>query len=46
MNICLATVHANPAFTPLALLYLKAYLVAQRTLAAGDVQILEFTQSD
>lgn len=46
MNICLATVHSNPAFTPLALLYLKAYLVAQRTVAAGDVRILEFSQSD
>ena len=46
MNICLATANANPAFTPLALLYLKAYLVAQRTLAAGDVRILEFRKSD
>ena len=46
MKVCLATVHANPAFTPLALLYLKAYLVEQNTLEAGDVQILEFTGSD
>jgi anaerobic magnesium-protoporphyrin IX monomethyl ester cyclase len=46
MKICLATLHANPAFTPLALLYLKAYLVAQRTLAAGDMRIVEFTRSD
>lgn len=46
MKICLATVHADPAFTPLALLYLKAYLVEKRALAAGEVQILEFTRSD
>jgi anaerobic magnesium-protoporphyrin IX monomethyl ester cyclase len=46
MKICLATVHSNPAFTPLALMYLKAYLVQQQTLAAGDVRILEFSQSD
>ncbi len=46
MKICLAIVNANSAFTPLAPLYLKAYLVAQRTLAAGDIRILEFTESD
>ena len=46
MNICLATVHAKPAFTPLALLYLKAYLVAQRTLAQEAVRILEFDTDD
>lgn len=46
MKISLATVHSNPVFTPLALMYLKAYLVAQRTLAAGDVRILEFTRND
>lgn len=46
MKICLATVHSNPAFTPLALLYLKAYLVEQRTLAAGEMRILEFSQGD
>lgn len=45
MNISLATVHVNPAFTPLALLYLKAYLVDQRTVAASDVRIMEFTRS-
>ena len=27
MTICLATVHQNPRFIPLALLYIKAYLV-------------------
>lgn len=43
MKICLATVHADADFIPLALLYLKAYLVKKRTLAAEDVQILEFT---
>ncbi|TSA19017.1 MAG: radical SAM protein [Betaproteobacteria bacterium] len=46
MNICLATVHAKPAFTPLALLYLKAHLVAQGTLADEAVLILEFNPSD
>lgn len=46
MKICLATVHADPLFTPLALLYLKAYLVEKRASAAGDLQILEFTRSD
>ncbi len=46
MNICLATLHSNPAFTPLALLYLKAYLAAQQTLAASEVRILEFSAGD
>jgi radical SAM superfamily enzyme YgiQ (UPF0313 family) len=46
MNICLATLHANPAFIPLALLYLKAYLVAQRSLTANDIQIREFSHAD
>ncbi len=46
MKICLATIHADPEFTPLALLYLKAYLVENRTLVAEDVQILEFKRSD
>lgn len=46
MNICLATIHAGPLFPPLALLYLKAYLVQQRTLAAGEVRILEFNKMD
>lgn len=42
MKVCLATVHADADFIPLALLYLKAYLVKKRTLPAEDVQILEF----
>ena len=46
MKICLATVHASPAFTPLALLYLKAYLVQQRTLAADEVRIVEISKND
>lgn len=46
MKICLATVHASPAFTPLALLYLKAYLVEQGPLSASDVGILEFAAGD
>jgi len=46
MKICLATIHADPTFTPLALLYLKAYLVENRRLVAEDVQILEFKRSD
>lgn len=46
MNICLATMHANPAFTPLALLYLKATLLERKTLAADAVGILEFKPAD
>jgi radical SAM superfamily enzyme YgiQ (UPF0313 family) len=42
MKITLATVHCNPKFTPLALLYLKAYLVEKMSFAFGNVQILEF----
>jgi anaerobic magnesium-protoporphyrin IX monomethyl ester cyclase len=44
MTICLATQHANPLFTPLALLYLKAHLVAHTSQPADAVRILEFTQ--
>ena len=42
MRICLATAHANPAFTPLALLYLKAFLLEREALPADDISILEF----
>ncbi len=42
MKITLATIHCNPKFTPLALLYLKAYLVERMAFALDDVQILEF----
>jgi len=40
--ICLATQHADAAFAPLALLYLKASLVARRQVRAEEVAILEF----
>ena len=43
MKICLSTLHASPSFTPLALLYLKAYLVERDGFAFDDVAILEFT---
>src|SRR2546422_10918616 len=42
MKICLATIHDKPAFIPLALLYLKAYLVERRNYALAEVDILEF----
>jgi radical SAM superfamily enzyme YgiQ (UPF0313 family) len=42
MRVCLATVHHTPAFTPLALLYLKAYLVEHEGFAFDDVRVLEF----
>lgn len=42
MKICLATVHCKPRFIPLALLYLKAYLVQRRGFPAGDIDIAEF----
>jgi radical SAM superfamily enzyme YgiQ (UPF0313 family) len=49
MNITLATVHCKPRFTPLALLYLKAYLVETMSYKFDDVTIQEFpghAQSD
>lgn len=42
MKVCLATRHRNSLFTPLALLYLKAYLTAQSDVNADDVAIAEF----
>jgi radical SAM superfamily enzyme YgiQ (UPF0313 family) len=45
MNICLATQHADSAFTPLALLYLKAHLVLRLGFAPDDVRVLEFAPS-
>src|SRR5262249_25488592 len=42
MNISLATIHLNAAFTPLALLYLQAYLVERAGHPSDDVTILEF----
>ena len=41
MKICLATLHANPDFTPLALLYLKASVVDRLRHRADDVAIVE-----
>ena len=45
MKICLATLHCNRSFIPLALLYLKAYLVERRGVAARDVTILEYDEN-
>jgi len=42
VTIVLATRHAQATFTPLALLYLKASLVAQGGVEASDVVISEF----
>src|SRR5262245_49156941 len=42
MNITLATIYYKPGFTPLALLYLKAYLVETMALKFDDVTIREF----
>lgn len=42
MQISLATVHCKPRFIPLALLYLKAYLVQHEGLPAGAIDIAEF----
>jgi len=41
MKICLATLHANPCFTPLSLLYLKASIVDSLSYPADDVTIVE-----
>ncbi|MGE0041164.1 MAG: radical SAM protein [Vicinamibacterales bacterium] len=42
MRICLATRHAEPSFTPLSLLYLRAFLIEREGWAPGDVQMAEF----
>jgi len=42
MNITLATIYYKPGFTPLALLYLKAYLVETMAFKFDDVTIREF----
>ena len=44
MKICLATLHCNRRFIPLALLYLKAYLVERKGHDARDITILEYGQ--
>src|SRR3954470_12179759 len=43
MTICLAPIHQNQRFIPLALLYIKAYLVEHGHSAFGAVDIAEFT---
>jgi radical SAM superfamily enzyme YgiQ (UPF0313 family) len=45
MKISLATVHRNSKFTPLALLYLKAYLVEKMAFEFNDVRIHEFSRN-
>src|SRR5262245_42140143 len=42
LKICLATIHVKPAFIPLSLLYLKAYLVDRLGYQPGAIEILEF----
>jgi len=42
LRICLATVHQNRRFIPLALLYIKAYLVEHDLCAFEAVDIAEF----
>jgi len=42
VSVCLATQHADAAFTPLALLSLKASLLAELEVCDEDVAILEF----
>src|SRR5438876_719811 len=44
MRIGLAPVHVKPAFVPLALLYLKAYLLERRGYEFSDIDLLEFRQ--
>ncbi len=44
MKICLATVHKNPSFIPLALLYLRAYLVERAGHALSEIDLAEFDQ--
>jgi radical SAM superfamily enzyme YgiQ (UPF0313 family) len=44
MRIALATQHADRAFIPLALMYLKASVVGRGGCAAGDIAMLEFRQ--
>lgn len=44
MRICLATVHQDPQFIPLSLLYLKAYLVERGGHSPDAIRILEFAR--
>jgi anaerobic magnesium-protoporphyrin IX monomethyl ester cyclase len=43
MRVCLATVHCEPLFTPLALLYLKTYLVERKGVPDSAIDIAEFS---
>ncbi len=43
MTICLATIHQEPAFIPLALLYLKATLVERAAVQPHAIDIAEFS---
>ena len=42
MTVCLATIHQQPAFIPLALLYIKALLVERKLCSFDAVDIAEF----
>ena len=42
MKICLATVHCEPLFIPLALLYIRSYLVERRGYRPSTIDIAEF----
>jgi len=46
IRVCLATVHCEPLFTPLALLYLKTYLVERKGLPDASIDIAEFSLED
>jgi len=46
MTICLATIHQQPAFIPLALLYIKAYLVERGHVPAGAIEFTLDTPPD
>jgi radical SAM superfamily enzyme YgiQ (UPF0313 family) len=46
MRICLATVHCEPLFTPLALLYLKTFLVERKGMPDEAIDIAEFSLED
>ena len=43
VRVCLATVHCEPLFTPLALLYLERYLVERKGVPADAIDIAEFS---
>jgi anaerobic magnesium-protoporphyrin IX monomethyl ester cyclase len=45
VKICLTTLHCRGEFIPLALLYLKTYLVESQGHDARDIEILEYDQT-